>query len=218
MKPGDWWTKVRVAYDTVDHALSLLWLQVIRATFSPAKLPPQLAPDLISRFATSAAYELYPSVPALLRAIRFNDAYDRTVIGVVSNSDPRVWSILNSLGVAVKGYQTTAPAASNAHRQDIEDSPNTMEGRNGSIDFLTLSYDVGVEKPDKRIFDAAFEKAQSVLTGHASYGEKIEWTRVHVGDNLKKDVEAAEIAGWRAILWDGKRRPEAVLKEILTDH
>jgi len=84
------------------------------------------------------------------------------------------------------------------------------DGEAGTIDFVTLSYDVGVEKPHRRIFEAAFLEAKS-LAG----GDDTEWAKVHVGDDMEKDVVAARSAGWESILWDGEARPEVILDMIL---
>lgn len=62
------------------------------------------------------------------------------------------------------------------------------------MDFVTLSYDVGYEKPDRRIWDAAAKQASAASDG---------WRKVHVGDDLEKDVRGAEDAGWKGLHWDG---------------
>ncbi len=135
-------------------------------------------------------------VPQLLASLRSNTAYDRTVLGVVSNSDPRIPSILRSLGVDVKPFA---------------DSDGSTEKNQAQLDFVTLSYDVGVEKPGRGIFDAAFESAVRIVGGEH------EWEKVHVGDDVEKDVEGARRAGWRAVHWGGEagENEVEVLKNIL---
>ena len=165
---------------------------MIESTFSPSILPPSLAPALLSHFATAAAYRLHASAPFLLRSLRANVLYSHTVIGVISNGDARVPLVLQDLGVSVR------------------DSEPANEGKNGVIDFVTLSYHVGIQKPHPRIFDISFAKAKELYAG-----DNLGWTKVHVGDDIEKDVSAAEQAGWRGVLWDGEGQPEAVLKMIL---
>lgn len=63
------------------------------------------------------------------------------------------------------------------------------------IDFVALSYDVGAEKPDRKMFDAARE-----LGGELEPDECL-----HVGDDLVKDVQAAEAAGWHSVIVDRSR-------------
>lgn len=80
------------------------------------------------------------------------------------------------------------------------------------VDFVTLSYDVGHEKPDQRVFDAAFRQAKMVA-GARSESDK--WVKVHVGDDKKKDVEAAERAGWKGISWDDGPEADKELRRFL---
>lgn len=141
---------------------------------------------------------MHTSIPFLLKSLKANNQYDHTVIGLISNSDFRVISVLRSLGVAIKSYPP----------MKIEDE---LDGENGTIDFVTLSYDVGVEKPQQRIFEAAFEEAKRKTSG----GEGHEWVKVHIGDDMEKDVLAAQGAGWAGVLWDGEAKPGVLLDMIL---
>jgi FMN phosphatase YigB (HAD superfamily) len=112
-----------------------------------------------------------------------------------------VSSILSSLGVLVKNQPPGA-------RQQSLQVQGT--GTEGIIDFITLSYDVGVEKPHQKIFEAAFEEAKRL-----DRRKDRDWTKVHVGDDMEKDVKAAERAGWRGVLWNGEGQPKEILREIL---
>lgn len=93
------------------------------------------------------------------------------------------------------------------------------------INFTCLSYDVGHEKPDRRIFEAAEGMCRQVLlasstdappllspskfesefepepVGQGLISEECgeEWLRIYVGDEYKADVEGALGAGWNAI-------------------
>jgi hypothetical protein len=171
--------------------------QIIHATFSPISLPPALPPALLSHFATRRAYILHTSIPSLLKFLKANDQYDHTAIGVISNSDSRIVSVLRSLGVAIRSYPP----------MKVQDE---VDGEAGTIDFVTLSYDVGVEKPHQKIFEAAFLEAKSLFGG-----DDTEWAKVHIGDDMEKDVVAARSAGWEGILWDGEAKHEVILDMIL---
>ncbi|MCC6129656.1 MAG: HAD-IA family hydrolase [Acidobacteria bacterium] len=57
---------------------------------------------------------------------------------------------------------------------------------------VVLSEDVGVMKPDRRIFDAAAEAAS------AANGVR----KVYVGDSFEHDVLGAKAAGWLPVLYD----------------
>jgi len=63
------------------------------------------------------------------------------------------------------------------------------------VDFVVISAEVGVRKPDPRIFEVALGKA-GVGAGEAA----------HVGDLLEEDVEGARRAGIAAFLIDRERR------------
>jgi FMN phosphatase YigB (HAD superfamily) len=67
-------------------------------------------------------------------------------------------------------------------------------------DFTVLSYDVGFEKPNKRIFAAADEMLASMLQQREVNPD--EWRKVYVGDEYAKDVVGATQAGWKAVLID----------------
>lgn len=101
---------------------------------------------------------LLPSTPRVLSGLRERGLQ----LGVVSNSDGRIFSVLNRCGIA---------------------------------DFFQVvidSHDVGVEKPDPRIFQFALAKTKA----------RPEQT-VYVGDIYSIDVIGAERAGLQPVLLDG---------------
>jgi hypothetical protein len=121
----------------------------------------------------------------------------RVIIGVITNSDNRTASILTSLGVRV------SPLHYGEERleQSLADSRNEFD-----VDFTVLSYDVGAEKPDGRIFAAAEEMLGTLLRREDSVGSSSSdasaeaWSKVYVGDEYEKDVVGATRAGWKAVL------------------
>jgi putative hydrolase of the HAD superfamily len=64
-------------------------------------------------------------------------------------------------------------------------------GLTDHVDFAVTSGEAGVEKPDRRIFDAALAKS-GVLADEVAV----------VGDQLESDIFGAENAGMRPILID----------------
>ena len=86
-------------------------------------------------------------------------------IGVVSNWDTRLKTISDGLGLTPL------------------------------VDFIVISAEVGVRKPDPGIFRMALDRA----------GVRPE-EAIHVGDLLEEDVEGARRAGVRAVLIDRKKR------------
>jgi len=82
-------------------------------------------------------------------------------VGVISNWDERLRPLLGELGVAVL------------------------------LDSITISYEVGAEKPRPEIFRAALETAGvSVIEA------------IHIGDSADEDLRGAEAAGMKAVVLD----------------
>ncbi|XP_023954160.2 rhythmically expressed gene 2 protein-like [Bicyclus anynana] len=102
------------------------------------------------------------------------------VVGVISNIDPRLHDILTNLCI------------------------------DGCFEFVLTSYEVGVCKPDKMIFECA----------QAKYGKSISSSQcLHIGDDLEKDYNGAKAAGWHALLITDKVKSHSVntysnLKEL----
>jgi hypothetical protein len=90
------------------------------------------------------------------------------------------------------------------HYGDSPTPSQTSQTADGDfdIDFTVLSYDVGFEKPDKRIFAAADEMLASMLQQQQREVNPDEWRKVYVGDEYAKDVVGATQAGWKAVLID----------------
>lgn len=65
------------------------------------------------------------------------------------------------------------------------------------IDLMVLSDDIGVTKPDKRLFDYALEKAKANAE-----------TTLMIGDNYDADILGAYNAGWKTIFFN--RRGENI--------
>lgn len=109
------------------------------------------------------------------------------IVGVITNSDDRVPDILMSLGMRVSPLRY--PAGDRSRSTEDYD-----------IDFSVMSYDVGYEKPDRKIFEAAERMLGNVLGEQET--DLSEWRKVYVGDEHAKDVVGAVGAGWNAILVD----------------
>ncbi|KAG8416240.1 hypothetical protein J3458_006836 [Metarhizium acridum] len=179
------------------------WTNVIQATFKPfipqnQALPPALVPKLIHRFASNEGYGAESSLISTLRAFRQQKArqgFEQVIIGVVTNSDDRVPSILSSFGLNVSPLRYGTP-----------DWPPVPPQEEHDIDFHCMSYDVGVEKPDQRIFQAAELMLSRVIASRAGRAptpaEPESWQKIYVGDEYAKDVVGATNAGWNPVLLD----------------
>lgn len=183
----------------IDHSITF---QIITNTFKPLipedqSVPQAMVTKLLHRFWCDEGYTLFPDVPPLIRKLREahhareEDTCTRVVIGVITNSDNRVPDVLSSLGMKVSalryGNHNAFAAASKDHQEY-------------DVDFSVMSYDVGHEKPDQRIFQAAEDMLSVALNdGKHDAGE---WRKVYVGDEFDKDVVGALAAGWKAVLID----------------
>lgn len=150
------------------------------------------------RFSSSEGYDAQHDLVPALRALRHEKSlqgFDKVVIGVVTNSDDRVPSILSSFGLNV------SPA-----RFGSEDQMDVNHEDRYDIDFHCMSYDVGVEKPDTRIFNAAELMLSRIIAarhGKAPAEADLQsWQKVYVGDEYAKDVVGSTDAGWNPVLLD----------------
>lgn len=189
------------------------WTNIIEGTFSPylskeiPKLPPAIAPALLHRFSSKEGYEMFPDAvgyiknlchPKRQQTLRRHDrehedlGEHRIVIGIITNSDDRVPDVLASFGLRVKPLR---------HNGDVLHYHPTNDP--ADIDFAIMSYDVGYEKPDRRIFDAATNMLRQMLfaEGH-EHPDLSDWHQIYVGDELEKDALAAADAGWHGVLMD----------------
>lgn len=84
-----------------------------------------------------------------------------------------------------------------------KDEERAEQKKAAEIAFVALSYDVGVEKPHRKMFDAA-----RCLAGGPREGELRADECVHIGDDTEKDYWGARDAGWGAVLVrrEGKER------------
>ncbi|KAI9682806.1 MAG: hypothetical protein M1822_006296 [Bathelium mastoideum] len=177
------------------------WGNIIKKVFYPFlrddAFPPGLVPDLLTRFSSKDGYKLYPDVLPLfekLRKIRYQYQSDpegwpwrRTTVGIITNSDDRVPSILESFGLRVG--PRFCPNVSSL-RTDPEAEVD--------IDFVVVSYDVGKEKPHPDIFHAA----RSAVRLIAKDQDEEDLTTLCVGDEVSKDAIGSIKAGWEAVLLD----------------
>ncbi|KAI5461797.1 haloacid dehalogenase [Mariannaea sp. PMI_226] len=181
------------------------WTNVIHKTFTPflktnQALPKDLAPRLLHRFSSKEGYDAEESLASALKSLRRTNAhrrFGRIVVGVVTNSDDRVPSILSSFGIDVSPM-----------RYGTEVDPGALVGKNYDIDFHCMSYDVGVEKPDSLMFDSAELMLTKIITmrdGKSPAEAKADietWRKVYVGDEFVKDVVGSGNAGWNPVLLD----------------
>ncbi|KAL9636025.1 MAG: hypothetical protein Q9164_003088 [Protoblastenia rupestris] len=159
-----------------------------------------LVHDLWDLFSSKKGYQLYPDVLPFfkyLSSLRKQNEAPRLTTGIITNADNRVPGILSSLGLWINSKRHEV-------RNNQSDSPQTDV--DFDIDFITMSYDTGTEKPSPRIFEAA-SRLSGIGTIEASQC-------IHVGDGLIADYYGAVKAGWHGVLLsrDKEETPPADLR------
>lgn len=173
--------------------------QIITNTFKPLTksdepLPNGMVRTLLHRFWCDEGYTLFSDVQPLITKLRQAHKANNTrvVIGVITNSDDRVPDILSSFGLKVSPLRFGSSSSTPVPSVDYD------------IDFSVMSYDVGHEKPDRRIFLAAEEVLKTSIgaEGAEAIHDPSQWRKVYVGDEFDKDVTGALNADWNVVLID----------------
>jgi FMN phosphatase YigB (HAD superfamily) len=173
-------------------------------TLKPGQnFPPALADELYQSFATNEPYTLYPDVKDFFFELqKYKETgttysipwrFKKIIVGIITNSDDRVPSILQSFGLQV-----------GPRRADSISHVTTKTPPQNDIDFVVLSYDVGHEKPDRRIFEAATSVFERTLIEVGGGLDVNDFEKLYVGDDLEKDYLGAMAAGWHSVLLDRK--------------
>ncbi|CAB4254464.1 similar to Saccharomyces cerevisiae YMR130W Putative protein of unknown function [Maudiozyma barnettii] len=150
------------------------WGILIRDIFEPHKVPKEMIQNILKRFEGKQAYAVYPDVLELLQFLK--EQHPEVVIGIISNTDPKVYRLLENLDI-LKYFEN----------------------------FTYFSYDLELSKPDIKIFeyvlDDIIKKRPNLLDDKESLSsfKKKCW---HVGDELKNDLQCAHKAGWSNVLID----------------
>ncbi|CCK70480.1 Dpi35p KNAG_0E02190 [Huiozyma naganishii CBS 8797] len=154
------------------------WARLIRQVFLPTEVPESLVDDILERVLTKEGFIAYPDIIDFVKEVkgRFPDV----IIGVVSNTDPDCYELLRQLGL--------------------------FDYFKGAV---YLSYDIELFKPDPKLFDYVVSDVVKRHPGIIGEGDSIKTFRRHcwhVGDEFKKDLLAAQKAGWNAVLVDRLNR------------
>ncbi|KAL9114620.1 MAG: hypothetical protein Q9227_001298 [Pyrenula ochraceoflavens] len=140
------------------------------------------------------------------------------IIGVVTNADDRMFSVLRYLKLESRFAEDLSPRMITNESADAVIDPKIQDGRIPELDFVLTSYRARSEKPGQEIFRQAAllaERAYQLQYGSAASESRSQpgedalhahCYRVHVGDDPKTDVKGAREAGWDAILL---RRPRS---------
>lgn len=149
------------------------WSLLIKNVFHPEKASKDMIDEILTRFEGQEAYMVYPDVLKFLLDVRLK--YPDVILGIISNTDPIVDTLLKNLGL-----------------HDFFDG------------HIYLSYDIGSKKPSKQIFDYAVRDICSKhpeLLEKVTL-EELKAHCWHCGDEATNDLHGAVDAGWNGVLID----------------
>ena len=148
----------------------LLASRVFRDATGGKKVPTEIGAAIYKHFSSGAAYQLYPDVKPFLQQMHKHRAQldkgrprdPMLILGIITNSDPRVRQVLQSMALNV-GISTDLVGAltSSEVKEQIQMIRRSHRFRTPShdmwslrhdFDFLATSHDEGVEKPGSAIF------------------------------------------------------------------
>lgn len=162
------------------HNMSAIewWSLLLTQLFTPHPISDAMINDILKRFQGQEAYAVYPDVLNFLKYCQLQ--YPNVKLGIISNTDPIVYILLENLGIL-----------------------------DFFKDHLYLSYELDISKPDTRIFHHVINdvigRHPDILVGLTQKNELAKYCW-HIGDEMKKDMIAANNAGWNAILVDRLNR------------
>jgi FMN phosphatase YigB (HAD superfamily) len=174
------------------------------------QVPEQLVNELLKRFSSSKGYTMFPDVIPFFKNLKdvkqgnatdYHWPWEKTVVGIITNSDSRVPGILRDLGLKV-GHRRVGNTNNHIKNKETDEA---------DIDFVVLSYDVGAEKPDTRIFNAAEDMLKEMIAADESniQAQSIDdFEKLYVGDDVEKDYYGARAAGWHALTVDAAPREQ----------
>jgi FMN phosphatase YigB (HAD superfamily) len=193
------------------------WADVVHAAFRPLchgqAMPVSLASTLFDHFSSHDAYELFPDVRPFFQAMRelrqkYSDPQGSIIlVGVITNSDRRVRTTLQSLGLRIGAdweslskYRDLKSMWDDAglRKREAEQEGRRFEGvplsgnllhaysSGDDINFLITSYATGSEKPDRKIFAEADELAAMLPVSRLEQTSPDEY----LGGNLRNIFKA----------------------------
>lgn len=149
------------------------WEILISNVFAPAKVSPRMVGEILHVFEGFGAYTVYPDLLELLELIQ--KEHSEVVLGVVSNTDPIMYKLLENIGL--KPYFKN---------------------------HVYLSYDLELSKPDPVFFETVLHdvvKQHPELLKNSTL-EELKTDCWHVGDEENNDLDCPASAGWNAVLLD----------------
>ncbi|ODV62272.1 Dpi35p ASCRUDRAFT_20059, partial [Ascoidea rubescens DSM 1968] len=192
-------------YSNIFEHADYWWAYLIRKLFEPYVVSNKFLNHLLNDL-TFNAYSTFDDLKYISRKLKDIDLNNynneignmekmktkdnKIIFVVISNGDPRVKLILDSLKLSYKPNQN--------HNSQSFFNEN----------FVFISYDIDLFKPDKKFFDYVLKSliSKGLIINYDN--NNIENLQIllkscwHIGDEYGKDVLGAKNAGWNAILVD----------------
>lgn len=152
------------------------------------------------------SYNLAKITKEYLREMRFAGpltdagADGATIRGLVPRLDHDYLRLLGNHGVLVSGASDLIDNLRSHGKKigllsngflEVQYDKLRSSGISDRIDCVVLSDEIGINKPDRRLFDHALEKSGATAAGS-----------MMIGDNPATDIAGAINAGWHAVLFD----------------
>lgn len=150
------------------------WSTLIKDLFHGTNPSDTLVHNILKRFEGKQAYAVYPDVIQFLQLLKTQ--HPEIVVGIISNTDPNVYRLLENLGL--------------------------LDYFQGHTYF---SFELEVSKPDVKIFDGVLRDIMKTRPTLFPKGSTIADARQwcwHIGDEMKNDMLGAKNAGWNSVLID----------------
>lgn len=120
--------------------------------------------------------------------------------------DPSAYSVFPDTLPAISALALMNPRPVLACTSNMDPRLADILGTLGiQLDLICPSYELGVEKPDPRLFEKVRQKAEAMLAARNAGSTALEPHEcVHIGDDRRKDYEGAKAGGWKALLLNRK--------------
>lgn len=253
---------VELSLDEQEREMKVIknwWMEVIRLTFKEFNqqncktqissnssktnsiIPQQAFEDIYHRFGDKKAYAMYPDVVPMLdrleklrHELNSKSCLNQKEIKISSADATESNHSESSTAISGTRYQLNWGLLTNSDPQvfGVLQSFDILE-RLGNPAHMFLSFDMGVQKPDYRVFEYVMQRVKNddnkckemdlVLDEFGStvkikptdIGQPnstkdtdsiIEYVFFHVGDEVKNDqLAASSVAGWNGVLIDRKK-------------
>lgn len=193
-----WWPDRQQWFDDYHEANNEMWRLYERAEIDQDTLR-------VDRFRIPLAKSLFDGGQD--EAVRLAWELDRVYLEILGRQKVLMDGAMDAVSRArAEGYRigVLTNGFNNVQHNKLRSS-----GLEPLVDLMVLSDEIGINKPDTRLFRYAEQRART-SADHC----------VMIGDNRTTDIDGALAAGWRAIWYDAKgmslEQPETAIADNMT--